>query len=339
MSRQRILVTGIGGSIGCHVLAYLIANTDWDVVGIDSFRHRGLCDRAARMLHHYPHHHNRIFTFTHDLRAPISNMLIDKLGRIDYIINLASLSDVHDSDAHPVEFITANVSIVLTMLEYARVVKPKTFIQVSTDEVYGPTDGTYEHGEWSPIVPSNPYSASKAAQEAIAISYWRSYDVPLIITNAMNNFGEMQSPAKFPAIVQRKVRRGEKIQIHASATGEIGSRWYIHSHNTADALLYILRRFGPPQLHVAGSVSRPLRYNIVGDQQVDNLTLAKMIAEYIGKPLHYEFAQPRNGHDIHYGLDGSELRRLGWQSPLTLEASLRRTVNWYEQNPEWLEAQ
>ena len=335
--RKRILITGIGGSIGCHVLAYIIAKTDWDVVGIDSFRHRGLCDRAARMLYHFPQHHNRIFTFTHDLRAPISNMLMDKLGSIDYIINLASLSDVHDSDAHPVEFITSNVAIVLNMLEYARVVKPTTFIQMSTDEVYGPTDGTWGHVEWAPIVPSNPYSASKAAQEAIAISYWRSYDVPLIITNAMNNFGEMQSPAKFPSIVQRKVRRGEPIQIHVGGNGEIGSRWYIHSHNTADALLFLLHKIRP-LLHVSGAVDRPVRYNIVGDKQVDNLTMAKMIASYIGLPLSYEFTQPRNGHDIHYGLDGLALKAAGWKSPLTLEESLQRTVDWYEKNPEWLEA-
>jgi dTDP-glucose 4,6-dehydratase len=187
-------------------------------------------------------------------------------------------------------------------------------------------------------VPSNAYSASKAAQEAIATSYWRSYGLPLIIVNLMNNFGEMQSPDKFPAIVQRKVRAGERVHIHAT-NNVIGSRFYIHSRNSADAFLFILNNVTPHK-HVEGIADKPDRFNISDeDSQISNLKLAVMIAKFIGKKLDYDVVSAstsRPGHDIHYGLSGAKLAALGWKSPLTLETSMRNTVEWYEEHPEWL---
>src|SRR5207302_1326604 len=105
------------------------------------------------------------------------------IGPVDYIINMASESHVDRSIVHPVPFVKNNVDLVLNMLEYARAVKPKAFIQVSTDEVYGPMHDNVPHPEWDTILPSNAYSASKACQEAISFAYWRSYGVPVIVTN------------------------------------------------------------------------------------------------------------------------------------------------------------
>lgn len=336
---KRALLTGIGGSIGCHVFAHIMHNTEWDVVGIDSFRDKGLYDRVEHMFIEHPEWRKRLQLHVHDLRSPITDMLHERMGPIDYIVNLASLSDVHDSINNPVPFIETNVRIILNMLEYASSLPGLgAFLQVSTDEVYGPTDGSYVHPEWSPIVPSNPYSASKAAQEAIAISYWRTYNVPLIIVNIMNNFGEMQSPAKFPAIVQRKIFAGEPITVHG-APGKSGSRVYIHSRNTADALLFLLRGT-LPHLHKEGTADRPDRYNIVGDRQVSNVELIKLIAGEMNLPYGYNFAdasKSRPGHDLHYGLDGTKLADLGWRSPRSFEESLRGTVEWQMKHPEWLE--
>jgi dTDP-glucose 4,6-dehydratase len=291
------------------------------------------------MVDGHPEYWPRVKVLTHDLTAPLSPLLCKKIGLVDHVISMASLSDVHASIQDPVPFVKANVDIALNMLEYARVAKPRTFLQISTDEVYGPTDGNHLHAEWESIVPSNPYSASKAAQEAIAISYWRSYGMPLIIVNLMNNFGEMQSPAKFPAIVQRKVRAGETITIHGNEK-TVGSRYYIHSRNSADAFLFLLRDGPAPHLHQDSTADKPDRYNIVGDKQIDNISLAKLIADEIGKPLIYKLEDAgvsRPGHDLHYGLDGSKLARLGWTSPKPLEESMRETVAWYQSNPEWLE--
>jgi len=336
--RVTLLITGAGGSIGCHTLKHALDNTNWNIVSLDSFRHRGLTDRIEVMLQAHPEFRSRVRVYTHDLTAPISDLLASKIGEVDHIINMASLSDVHDSILHPVGFIQNNVNVILAMLEYARAVKPKTFLQISSDEVYGPTDGKSFHKEWDPIVPSNPYSASKAAQEVIAIAYWRTYGIPLIIVNLMNNFGEMQSPAKFPAIVQRKVRAGETVTIHGTDKS-VGSRFYIHSRNSADAFLFLLKDT-EPHIHVEGTVDKPDRYNIVGDKQVTNVELAKMIASFIGKPLKYEleeFKKSRPGHDHHYGLDGAKLAAFGWKSPMPLEQSMKNVVHWYEDNPEWLD--
>ncbi len=110
------------------------------------------------------------------------------------------------------------------MLEYAREVQPRVFIQVSTDEVYGAAPPGYSHKEWDPVVPSNPYSASKAAQEAIAIAYWRTFGVPLVLTNTMNNFGERQHREKYLPIVVRNLLAGRQVPVHGSERGRAGSR-------------------------------------------------------------------------------------------------------------------
>jgi dTDP-glucose 4,6-dehydratase len=334
-----MLLTGVGGSIGCHTLMHFLHNTNWNIVGLDSFRHKGLTDRVAVMLDAHPEFAHRVRIYPHDLTSPLSDMLIKKIGKVDYILNMGSLSDVHDSIVNPVPFVQNNINLILSMLEYAKIAKPKAFLQISSDEVYGPTDGKTFHKEWDPIVPSNPYSASKASQEAIAISYWRTYAVPLIIVNLMNNFGEMQSPTKFPAIVQRKLRAGETVTVHSSA-GSVGSRYYIHSRNSADAFLCLLTHT-TPHIHVEGTVDKPDRYNIVGDKQITNVELVEMIAGFMGTEAKLEVEDSkvtRPGHDAHYGLDGAKLHGLGWRSPMSLEDSMKNVVQWYEDNPEWLNA-
>lgn len=338
---KRVLLSGIGGSIGCHTLAHIFHNTDWEVVGTDSFRHKGLTDRISEVLRDHPEWNKRLTIITHDLTAPFSELTKKKIGKIDYIINMAALSDVEASISHPQDFILGNTQIAVNMLEYAREIKPEAFIQISTDEVYGPTTKEYQHPEWSAIVPSNPYSASKACQEAIAISYWRTYGVPVIITNTMNNFSEMQQGSKYPSMLQKWIDKGETVIIHGSEEegGEIGSRYYLHSRNHADALLYILKNL-PPYLHKANTVDKPDRYNIVGDIQLDNLQLAEKIAGFMGKELKHKIVvdvhTTRPGHDRHYGLDGTKLKNKGWVSPMSFDESMKKTIEWQKERPEWL---
>lgn len=335
---KKVLLTGISGSIGCHVFAHIMHNTDWEVVGVASFRHKGWSDRVSHMFIEHPQWQERLTMITHDLVGPMSEMTMKKIGKVDFIINLAALSDVEASIHDPTTFIMNNTQSTLNMLEYARKVQPEVFIQFSTDEVYGPTDGVQMLPEWSPILPSNPYAASKACQEAIAISYWRTYDVPLIITNTMNNFGEMQQSSKYPVMVQKKIMNGETVIIHGNE-GKIGSRSYIHSRNVADALLFILKNL-PPYKHEPDTVDMPDRYNLAGDKQLNNLELAQEIAKLMGKELKYElkdsqFARP--GHDAHYGLSDEKLKAKGWKSPHTFEQSLKNVIEWQKENPKWLE--
>lgn len=339
---KRVLITGMGGAIGVHVMTHILENTDWEIVGVDSFRHKGYYDRVTKFIsnrHWDSYVLERVSIMIHDLNAPITEREIEKLGKIDYIINLASLSDVAASIEDPATFIRNNVNCMLNILEYAREAEPEVFFHFSTDEVYGPTTkDSGGHKEWDPILPSNPYSASKASQEAIAISYWRSYGLPLLLVNIMNNFGETQAPSKFPAMIQSKVDKGETVTVHAAGDGQIGTRYYLHSRNTADAVLFLLDNVNP-HLHQPGEIDRPDRFNIVGDKQVSNLELAQLIADLMDKELKYElvnFHDNQPGHDLHYGLSGEKLAALGWESPMSFKESLKRTIKWQQENPEWI---
>lgn len=337
---KRVLLTGVGGSIAVHFLAHIFHNTDWEIVGIDSFRHKGWTDRVAEVLSDHPDWKSRLTVLTHDLTAPFSALLKDKIGHIDYVISMASLSDVEASINNPEYYIKNNVDLTLNLLEYAREVKPEVFIQISTDEVYGAVSSKHDdlRKEWDAIVPSNPYAASKACQEAIAIAYWRTYGVPVVITNTMNNFGEMQQSSKFPAMLQKWIAADKKVTIHGKP-GEIGSRSYVHSRNFADAIVFILKNL-PPYMHTPNTADKPDRYNIAGDLQLDNLELAQTIAKLMGKEdLDYELVDThtqRPGHDPHYGLDGTKLKEKGWNAPLTFEESMRNTIQWQKSHPEWL---
>lgn len=334
---KRVLLTGISGSIGTHTMIHILHNTNWEVVGIMTGKHKGLVERVTEMLREHTEYWPRVTLITHDLTQPITKKVEEQIGHIDYIINLASLSDVEDSIQNPVPFIKSNVDIAINMLEFARKSKPEVFIQFSTDEVYGPSGRDQQHPEWSTILPSNPYSASKASQEAIAIAYWRTYGVPVIITNTMNNFGEYQQPQKYPVIIQRCLMNGDTLTIHGKE-GDIGSRYYIHSRNASDALLFIIKKL-PPYKHQDGKIDKPDRYNIVGDKQVDNLTLAQTIAKLMKKPLKFEFVDfhaTRPGHDRHYGLTGTKLKKLGWKSPVDFETSLKNTIEWQLEHKDWI---
>ncbi len=338
---KRILLTGAGGAIGVHVLAHIMHNTDWFVVCTDSFKvdHKGYHDRIVRFCRNHPDWPPRIKIITHDLNAPFTSRQIEEIGKIDYVVNLASRSDVHNSIDDPLPFVRNNTETMLNMMEYARIAKPEKFIHFSTDEVYGPAPkDSRGHPEWDPIIPSNPYSASKACQEAIAIAWWRSFGVPLIITNTMNNFGETQSPSKFPAMIQQKIERDEVIPVHVADGGEMGTRYYIHSRNSGDAIIFILKNV-EPVLHGHGHLDRPTRLNIVGDKQVSNLDLVQIIGRLMGKEPKYElvnFHEHNPGHDLHYGLDGAELEKLGWKAPMPFEESMKNTIEWQQRNPEWM---
>lgn len=333
---KRVLITGAGGSIGVHMIAHIMHNTDWQVIAMDSFRHKGEMNRITEVCTDHPVWLKRISVFTHDLTAPFTQRQIHSLNT-DYIINLASLSDVQGSIDDPVPFIRNNIDITLNVLELARKTQPEIFIQFSTDEVYGPADKDQAHPEWSTILPSNPYSASKAAQEAICIAYWRSYGLPIIITNTMNNFGEMQQANKYPVKIQQALTDNDTVNVHTAADGQIGTRYYVHSRNVADAVLFIMS--APAKLHEAGQIDKPDRYNIVGDTQLSNLELAEEIAELMGKKLNYrlvDFHSMQPGHDLHYGLDGTKLSNMGWKQPLDFKESMKNTINWQQDHPEWV---
>lgn len=331
---KRIVITGGGGFVGHHAVEHFLKNTDYEIVVIDSWRHKGDSLRLRHLLQE-----PRLRVLTHDLATPISDRTIDWIGPVDHILAIASESHVERSISDPVPFVQNNVGLALELGEYARKVKPKSIVHCSTDEVYGPAIGTDMHSEWLPFMPSNPYAASKAAQDAIYFSYWRTYGVPLIITHCMNMIGERQDKEKFLPMVIAKVLRGETVTIHGSEN-DIGSRMYIHSRNLADAWLFLIQKTEPTMYHDDHTrYQMPDSYNVVGEVELDNLTVAKMIATILGKPLKYEllnFHAARPGHDRRYALDGSKIKSLGWTPPVSFEKSLEKMVHWTIQHPEWM---
>lgn len=334
---KTILITGVAGFAGSHFLEHILENTSWDIIGIDSLEHHGDMRRVNEIIAGDPELYGARFRFVlGDLAVGFADGLLKELRHIDYIVNMAAESHVDRSIDDPQPFVSNNFELMSNMLEFARCVPGlKAFIQISTDEVYGAAPEGTKHKEWSAILPSNPYSASKAAQEALAISYWRTYGVPIVITNCMNMFGERQDTEKFVPNLIKRIESGDPAIIHGTPH-HVGSRFYLHARNHADALLFILNNLPPLKY---GTTSLPARYNIVGDSEESNFDMAMKVAAIIDKPWNYElvdFHTARPGHDLRYALDGSKLKSFGWTPPLDFETSLRKTVQWSLKHKEWL---
>ncbi len=334
----KVVLTGVAGFIGAHTLQHFFESTDWHMIGVDSLEHHGDYRRIEQVLSKDPSWKKRFDFIKADLAKIDPKAFAKKLGPVDHIVNMASESHVDRSIDDPIPFVKNNVDLTLNMLEVARLTKPQTFVQISTDEVYGPMLESIPYREWDMLLPSNPYSASKAAQEMIAISYWRTYGVPLVITNTMNNIGEMQDMEKYLPSIIHNINTGGTVKVHAVGD-DIGSRFYLHARNHADAVMFIINRLPPKAYNPHLGHHKPDRYHVVGDTQLSNLELAEQVAKVMGKPLKYKFVDShtiRPGHDLHYGLDGSKLFALGWRPPMAFEESLKQTVENYQKHPEWL---
>ncbi len=336
MNKKTAIVTGASGFIGSHCLEYFLEKTDWDIIAPSSWRHKGTPERITEIFKRHPEFESRVRVITHDLTAPFTDHTIETFGKVNYIINVASESHVVRSIESPVEFTKNNIDLTLNMLELARKVKPEMFIQVSTDEVYGSAPVGTRYKEWDAIVPSNPYSASKASQEALCISYWRTYDVPLVITNTVNNFGETQDQEKFLSLLIKKLHNDEEVVVHGNSNF-IGGRFYIYVKNHADAILHIVNNI--PVKYCEGEQDRPNRFNVTSDDELDNLEMAKLMARIMGKELKYkleDFHVERKGHDRRYALDSAKLKETGWDMPFKFEESLKQYVKWTLENQQWI---
>lgn len=338
----RILLTGASGFVGSTVLDHLLTHTDWHIVCPVSYRHHGDGARINAVLGAHLEQRGRVDVIPHDLALPITPLIAERIGSIDYLWNIASESHVDRSLVDPVPFVRNNTELMLNVLEYARRAKPRLMLHMSTDEVFGPAPAGYRHHEWDSIRPSNPYAASKAAQEALAYSYWRAMGLPLLVTNTMNLIAPApQAAEKFIPKIARAIYRGEKLTIHASPDGVSGSRCWVDARDFAAAWLWLTQRFDGDELltYYPTLPDGPLRYNVVGEE-ASNLDVALRMAEAAGRSLDYElvdYHSQRPGHDHRYALDGSKLAALGWPGPRPLDESLADIAVWYADNPQWLD--
>lgn len=350
---KTLFLTGASGFVGSAALQHVMENTDWRVICPSTIRHHGSQSRLVELREKYG---ERIHVVPCDLAMPFTPALfgLDGPGSVDFIWNIASESHVDRSLAEPESFIRNNVELMLNVLRFAIDTKPRLFLHMSTDEVFGPQyDGDSPHTEWAARKPSNPYSASKSAQEDIAYSYWRAYGIPLVITNTMNLIGPRQHPEKFVPKMIRALKNGETLTIHAQkdeeGQWESGTRCWIGIEDFANAWLWLTQKYDlitSSRLH-AGHLTyypdmprEPHRFNIVG-QRASNLEVAETLAEImgVGQPdiQMVNFHTSRPGHDMHYGLDGTKLAQFGWTPPVNLVDRLIETVHWYQDYPEALE--
>jgi dTDP-glucose 4,6-dehydratase len=346
--KEIIVLTGAAGFIGAHTVEHILENTGLFIVAMDALKLPGGWFRIEQVLKKKPEWGRRLMLVQANLTIPADATFINSLqmaGKVRYIVNMASDSHVDNSIAEPLQTIQNNVMLTVNMLEFARIIKPDVFLQVSTDEVYGPIGTALVpeirgYREWERMLPSNPYAASKAAQEMIAISYWRTYGVPLVITNTMNNIGEMQHPEKFLPMLIKKIQAGEQVEIHADKDFKAGSRSYLHARNHADAMLFLLQKpeVSYPFEELLGHLMPP-KFHIAGTKTVDNQELAEMVAKILDKPLKAVMTTNqanRPGHDLHYGLLDDRIKELGWVPPISFEEALKRTIQNYLAHPEWL---
>lgn len=366
--KKKILITGGAGFVGSHLIEHMLKNTDWDIVTLDRFDAAGNPNRLSEMLDTTKGIDRRRVKFVFwDLKAALNEQVVKQLGGpFDYIAHLAAGSHVDRSIDDPMSFFMDNTIGTVNLLEYAYDYGLKheenftedpmaemplagKFLYFSTDEVFGPAPfngGFKGFKEWDRMNPNNPYAAAKAAAEMAVISFANTYRIPCVITNTMNIFGERQNPEKFVPLIINKVLSGDLLKIHADKTKtQAGMRHYLHVRNICAATLWVIEN----GKMLDGSAKQG-RYNIVGEIEIDNLTLANMVTGMVNdwlelqgvgaKKLNYEltdFHSSRPGHDLRYALDGAYLAAEGFSYPVAFEASLRKMVYWTLEHAEkWL---
>jgi dTDP-glucose 4,6-dehydratase len=328
---MRILVTGGCGFLGHHVVEHLLKNTDADVVVLDRLSYASAGFDRLRDIGCFDD--KRVHVLGCDLSRPIPEGVAKEVGDIQYVIHTAAETHVDNSIVDPLPFLESNVLGTHHLLMFCRTLKPERVFIVSTDEVYGPaTWDSPGNTEVDPFRPANPYAASKAGSEAVAMAYRNTFGIPVTIVNTMNLYGQRQGAEKFIPLCIRRAVSGEKVFIHADPTKtRSGTRFYLHCRNYASALNFLMDKNVPA-----------LKLHVAGEKEVSNLDLAQNIADIVGKPLNYElvdFHSSRPGHDLRYALDDSGIRGLGWEQPVDFEKSLEETVKWHlrPENARWFE--
>ncbi|NQV17029.1 MAG: GDP-mannose 4,6-dehydratase [Armatimonadetes bacterium] len=325
---MKIMITGGCGFVGHHVVEHLLKNTNWDIYVIDKLSYSSYGYNRIRDIKAFDN--KRIRFFSNDLVNPISEGIFKETSDVNYIIHLAAETHVDRSIIDPMQFVYANVVGTCNLLNFARQCKDLTsFCMFSTDEVFGPASRNKAFKENDGYNCTNPYAASKAGAEQLALSYMNTYDLPGFVVHCMNIFGERQHSEKFIPMCIKKILSSEEISIHGDKTKtRSGSRFYIHARNVADAILFLLSHFKQREI-----------YNVVGEKEISNLDLAIMVASIIKKKIYYkivDFHSSRPGHDLRYALDGSKLKELGWVPPISFDQSIVKVIDWTLKNPRWL---
>ena len=338
---KNILITGGAGFIAHHIISHVIKNTDWNITTVDRLDISGNLNRLDDILKEFSiEDKKRLKIIFHDLKAEINSQIKSEIGKPDIILHLAAASHVDRSIKYPMEFVNDNVVGTVNLLNFAKENNNlEKFVYFSTDEIFGNAPNGVSYKEYDRYNSTNPYSASKAAAEEFCVAYENTYKMPVFITHTMNVFGERQHPEKFIPMVIQRVRDGKKVLIHSNEEKtKAGSRHYIHAQDVADGLMFILNLKNYSHKGDFGNAKCP-KFNLVGPEEIDNLTLAKMIAKTQNKELIYEMVDnhsSRPGHDLRYSLSPKLLKKLGWEPKIKLSKRIEEVVKWSLNNKRWL---
>jgi dTDP-glucose 4,6-dehydratase len=324
---KTVLVTGGCGFIGSHFIRCLLREESRRVVNLDKLTYAGDPDRLSDLAGE-----PRYRLVQGDIADAKLVEEVVVTERPWAIVNFAAESHVDRSILDPTPFLRTNVQGVHVLLDVARRYGVERFLQISTDEVYGDTDGLEPRSEEDPLRPGSPYAASKAAADLLCLAYRRTYGLPVLIARSSNNYGPYQHPEKLIPLVIRNLLVGEEVPVY----GDGGQRrdWLFVEDNCR-ALLLVLEQ------GAVGAI-----YNIATGVRVRNLQLVQSICTVLARELDIEpaeffdrirFTPDRPGHDREYAVRTDRIAHtLGWRPEVELEEGLRRTVRWYLSNRGWL---
>lgn len=334
---MHILITGGAGFIGSALIRYILKHTDHQVLNIDKLTYAGNLESLVEV----DNHPNYIFKQIDICDAVAIEQAFNDF-QPDVIMHLAAESHVDRSIFGPAEFINTNIVGTYTLLEASRKYWQDLkedekahfrFHHISTDEVYGDLGRTTDlFTESTPYNPSSPYSASKASSDHLVRAWYRTYGLPIVITNCSNNYGPYHFPEKLIPLMILNALEGKALPIYGEGN-QIRDWLYVDDH--AKALYKVVTE---------GSIGET--YNIGGHNEKRNIDVVKTICQILdelkpqsnGRP--YEelitFVEDRPGHDLRYAIDATKIKNdLGWTPEENFESGIRKTVKWYLNNLEW----
>ncbi len=313
MSRK-ILVTGGSGFIGSNFIRYMLDKyPHYEIINYDLLTYAGNPENVRDL----EEKDNYEFVHGDILDTP----KLDILRGISAIVHFAAESHVDRSIGRAGDFISTNVMGTLSLLEVCKTRGISRFIHVSTDEVYGSKKkGSFK--ERDRLDPSSPYAASKASSDLLALSYYKTHNVPVIVTRSSNNFGPYQYPEKLIPLFTTNAIRDERLPIYGD--GENVRDW-IYVEDNCSAIDTVLHK------GLVGQI-----YNIGGGNEVTNNEISKIILDRLSKPeTLVSFVRDRLGHDFRYSINCDKVKKLGWEPSYKFEDAMEKTIEWYKDNPKW----
>ncbi len=320
---MNILVTGGCGFIGSNFIHYLFeTRDDVRIINLDCLTYAGNRNNLALLE---KQHGGGRYVFVH---GNINNteLLTELLQRykMHAVVNFAAESHVDRSINDPSPFITTNINGTQALLQVARRLEIPKFVHISTDEVYGSLGPEGLFSETTPLAPNSPYSASKASADLLVRAYYKTYDMPVVITRCSNNYGPYQFPEKLIPLIITRAMNDKSIPVYGDGLN-VRDWIYVRDHCRGVALAL---ENGTP-----GSV-----YNFGGNAEMTNIDIVTTVLASLDKPESLiSFVKDRPGHDRRYAMDFTlATQELGWTPEYDFAAGIEATIAWYTRNTQWL---